>query len=77
MSSSPDTPVSPSNTPPPSGYGLNARDVCDIPLVEILKIDSDLSVDTPRSEAPSSDQDITEALVMSPASSNPDSETKA
>ena len=77
MSSSPDIPASPTTTPPPTSCGLNVNDDCDIPLVEIMNIDSTLPTNTSRSETPISDDSDNDAIIESPGSPDPDPETKA
>ena len=69
MTLSPNTPASPTHTPLPFNFGLTMGDDCNIPLVEILNIDSTLPVDTPRSETPTSEDG---AEVDSPASPDPE-----
>ncbi len=77
MSSSLDTPASPSSDPRPNHYGLNPQDDCDIPLVEILNINSTLTTGPPRSVTPDSEQSETDDVTESAASKDADPETIA
>ena len=55
MSTSPnDIPTSPTQSPPPLNFGLAMGGDCNIPIVEIMNIDSVLPVNMPRAETPTS-----------------------
>ncbi len=76
ITSSPNRPSS-STTTTQSPIGLNTDDNCDIPIVEILNIDSTLPHNTPRCNTPDSQLSDSEVEIDDPASPETDAEIRS